>query len=194
MFHTQKLHVRYTHHTISRNFSFHCLQLFVHSYTYFSSSFSRVHSLFESNTSFSLHETTSKKERYSSKTMKDTSKVIIGATLVMVVTLAFVVALILVLLDELYCSLLLHRHKLKNKNTRTLTNTKTTLTNVSSPSQSHSPQNSLLLHHHKTLPTFTHKVFSNLQETFFFLAWKIIPKNNKTNFIKLSTFKHMMNH
>ncbi|KAL5079683.1 hypothetical protein RYX36_008104 [Vicia faba] len=74
--------------------------------------------------------------------MKDTSKVIIGATLVMVVTLAFVVALILVLLAELYCSLLLHRHKLKNKNTRTLTNTKTTLTNVSSPSQSHSPQNS----------------------------------------------------
>ncbi|KAI5441872.1 hypothetical protein KIW84_011071, partial [Lathyrus oleraceus] len=83
-----------------------------------------------------------KKERFSSKTMKDTSKVIIGATLVMVVTLAFVIALILVLLAELYCSLLLHRHKLKNKNTQTLTNTKTTLTNVSSPSQSHSPQNS----------------------------------------------------
>lgn len=75
--------------------------------------------------------------------MKDTSKVIIGATLVMVVTLAFVIALILVLLAELYCSLLLHRHKLKNKNThQTLTNTKTTLTNVSSPSHSHSPQNS----------------------------------------------------
>ncbi|XP_058727271.1 uncharacterized protein LOC131598702 [Vicia villosa] len=77
--------------------------------------------------------------------MKDTSKVIIGATLVMVVTLAFVIALILVLLAELYCSLLLHRHKLKNKNThQTLTNTKTTLTSVSSPSQSHShsPQNS----------------------------------------------------
>ncbi|CAK8534054.1 unnamed protein product [Lathyrus sativus] len=80
--------------------------------------------------------------------MKDTSKVIIGATLVMVVTLAFVIALILVLLAELYCSLLLHRHKLKNNNTQTLTNAKTTLTNVSPPShshshsQSHSPQNS----------------------------------------------------
>jgi hypothetical protein len=66
--------------------------------------------------------------------MKDTSKVIIGVTLVMVITLAFVIALILVLLAELYCSLLLRRHKLKNKNTnthQTLNNTKTTLTNVS---------------------------------------------------------------
>ncbi|KEH27096.1 hypothetical protein MtrunA17_Chr6g0485411 [Medicago truncatula] len=77
--------------------------------------------------------------------MKDTSKVIIGVTLVMVVTLAFVIALILVLLFELYCSLLLRRHKLKNQNNNTQTlnnsNSTTTLTNVSSPS--HATQNSL---------------------------------------------------
>jgi len=75
--------------------------------------------------------------------MKDTSKVIIGVTLVMVVTLAFVIALILVLLFELYCSLLLRRHKLKNQNTQTLNNSNSTatLTNVSSPS--HATQHSL---------------------------------------------------
>jgi len=79
--------------------------------------------------------------------MKDTSKVIIGVTLVMVVTLAFVIALILVLLFELYCSLLLRRHKLKNQNNNTNTqtlnnsNSTTTLTNVSSPS--HATQHSL---------------------------------------------------
>ncbi|KAK8682875.1 hypothetical protein V6N13_038956 [Hibiscus sabdariffa] len=50
--------------------------------------------------------------------MKGASKVIMGATLVMVVTLAIVLALILVLLAELYCSLLLRhrrsRSQLKN--------------------------------------------------------------------------------
>ncbi|XP_018500883.2 LOW QUALITY PROTEIN: uncharacterized protein LOC103938854 [Pyrus x bretschneideri] len=45
--------------------------------------------------------------------MKGTSKVIMGATLVMVVTLAIVVGLILVLLAELYCSLLLRRRQHK---------------------------------------------------------------------------------
>ncbi|PQM39311.1 mucin-17 [Prunus yedoensis var. nudiflora] len=45
--------------------------------------------------------------------MKGTSKVIMGATLVMVVSLAIVLGLILVLLAELYCSLLLRRRQLK---------------------------------------------------------------------------------
>ncbi|XP_054789320.1 uncharacterized protein LOC129294852 [Prosopis cineraria] len=43
--------------------------------------------------------------------MKGTSKVIMGATLVMVITLAVVLGLILVLLAELYCSLLLRRRR-----------------------------------------------------------------------------------
>ncbi|CAN6540939.1 unnamed protein product [Malus baccata var. baccata] len=46
--------------------------------------------------------------------MKGTSKVIMGATLVMVVTLAIVLGLILVLLAELYCSLLLCRRQHKS--------------------------------------------------------------------------------
>ncbi|XP_044472450.1 uncharacterized protein LOC123201062 [Mangifera indica] len=61
--------------------------------------------------------------------MKSTSKVIIGATLVMVVSLAIVLALILVLLIELYCSLLLRRRRLRNTNS----NTTTTINNL--PSQ-----------------------------------------------------------
>ncbi|KAJ4708438.1 putative Transmembrane protein [Melia azedarach] len=57
--------------------------------------------------------------------MKGTSKVIMGATLVMVVSLAIVLGLVLVLLVELYCSLLLRRR-------RQLRNTPTTTTNTSS--------------------------------------------------------------
>ncbi|QCD92110.1 hypothetical protein DEO72_LG5g171 [Vigna unguiculata] len=49
--------------------------------------------------------------------MKPTSKFIMAATLVMVVTLAIVLGLILVLLAELYCSLLLHRRHLRKKTT-----------------------------------------------------------------------------
>ncbi|CAN6699535.1 unnamed protein product [Malus baccata var. baccata] len=45
--------------------------------------------------------------------MKGTSKVIMGATLVMVVSLAIVLGLILVLLAELYCSLFLSRRQHK---------------------------------------------------------------------------------
>ncbi|KAM7258382.1 hypothetical protein ACFE04_014123 [Oxalis oulophora] len=45
--------------------------------------------------------------------MKGSSKVIMGATLVMVVSLAIVLGLILVLLAELYCSLLLRRRRLR---------------------------------------------------------------------------------
>ncbi|WCJ42452.1 hypothetical protein M5689_023260 [Euphorbia peplus] len=43
--------------------------------------------------------------------MKGASKVIMGATLVMVVTLAIVLGLVLVLLAELYCTLLLRRRR-----------------------------------------------------------------------------------
>ncbi|GMN50515.1 hypothetical protein TIFTF001_019676 [Ficus carica] len=55
--------------------------------------------------------------------MKDTSKVIMGATLVMVVSLALVLGLILVLLAELYCSLLLRRRQLRNSTTNATTTT-----------------------------------------------------------------------
>ncbi|KAI4347133.1 hypothetical protein L6164_007976 [Bauhinia variegata] len=54
--------------------------------------------------------------------MKGTSKVIMGATLVMVVSLAVVLGLILVLLAELYCSLLLRRRRqLRNTNSNSNT-------------------------------------------------------------------------
>lgn len=51
--------------------------------------------------------------------MKGTSKVIMGATLVMVVSLALVLGLVLVLLAELYCSLLLRRRQLRITTTNT---------------------------------------------------------------------------
>ncbi|KAK7319997.1 hypothetical protein RJT34_04726 [Clitoria ternatea] len=63
--------------------------------------------------------------------MKGTSRVIMGATLVMVVTLAVVLSLIFVLLAELYCSLLLRRRHLRNNNTTTQPTT--TRANPSSP-------------------------------------------------------------
>ncbi|KAJ0090554.1 hypothetical protein Patl1_13225 [Pistacia atlantica] len=53
--------------------------------------------------------------------MKGTSKVIMGATLAMVVSLAIVLGLILVLLVELYCSLLLRRRQLRNNTSNTTT-------------------------------------------------------------------------
>ena len=74
--------------------------------------------------------------------MKGTSKVIMGATLVMVVSLAVVLGLILVLLAELYCSLLLRRRQLRNTNSATIPTafqTATTRANVS-PSQALHPQ------------------------------------------------------
>ncbi|XP_057506395.1 uncharacterized protein LOC130789610 [Actinidia eriantha] len=71
--------------------------------------------------------------------MKDgTSRVIIGATLVMVGTLAIVLGLILVLLFELYCSLLLRCRRLP---TTTSNPTATaTATPNSSSSHTHQPQ------------------------------------------------------
>lgn len=76
--------------------------------------------------------------------MKGTSKFIMGATLVMVVSLAIVLGLILVLLAELYCSLLLRRRQLRRKtNTIPISTTQTTTTisnHASSPS--HTPQHS----------------------------------------------------
>ncbi|CAJ1936948.1 unnamed protein product [Sphenostylis stenocarpa] len=52
--------------------------------------------------------------------MNGTSKVIMGATLVMVVTLAGVIVLIFVLLAELYCSLLLRRRHRRNSNSNNI--------------------------------------------------------------------------
>ncbi|XVF88521.1 hypothetical protein PTKIN_Ptkin19aG0057100 [Pterospermum kingtungense] len=72
--------------------------------------------------------------------MKGASKVIIGATLVMVVSLAIILALILVLLAELYCSLLLRRRR-QLKESTSASNTTTAViaaashaNNTSSPS------------------------------------------------------------
>ncbi|QHO43008.1 uncharacterized protein DS421_5g159130 [Arachis hypogaea] len=53
--------------------------------------------------------------------MKATSKMIMGATLVTVLSLAIVLALILVLLAELYCSLLLRRRHPRTNTTTTTT-------------------------------------------------------------------------
>ncbi|RDX61710.1 hypothetical protein CR513_60036, partial [Mucuna pruriens] len=66
--------------------------------------------------------------------MKGTSKFIMGATLVMVVTLAIVLGLILVLLAELYCSLLLRRRQLRKTNTIPMSTT-----TINSASSSHTP-------------------------------------------------------
>ncbi|XP_020233258.1 putative proline-rich receptor-like protein kinase PERK11 [Cajanus cajan] len=76
--------------------------------------------------------------------MKGTSKFIMGATLAMVVSLAIVLGLILVLLAELYCSLLLRRRK-TNSNTNTNTipiSTTQTTTTISSAPPSHTPPHS----------------------------------------------------
>ncbi|KAL5572675.1 hypothetical protein UlMin_022272 [Ulmus minor] len=77
--------------------------------------------------------------------MKGTSKVIMGATLVMVVSLAMVLGLILVLLAELYCSLLLRRRQLRISHPDTATPTATTVPETanssSSPAPSSQPQN-----------------------------------------------------
>ncbi|GLT98586.1 hypothetical protein SLE2022_160850 [Rubroshorea leprosula] len=71
--------------------------------------------------------------------MKGASKVIMGVTLVMVVSLAIVLGLILVLLADLYCSLLLRRRKMRkstsNNNLPTTVAVVTTVTNASSPTQ-----------------------------------------------------------
>ncbi|KAG5142220.1 hypothetical protein JHK82_017915 [Glycine max] len=74
--------------------------------------------------------------------MKGTSKFIMGATLVMVVSLVIVLGLILVLLAELYCSLLLRRRQLRKKtNTIPISTTQTTTT-IPNSSPSHTPQHS----------------------------------------------------
>lgn len=73
--------------------------------------------------------------------MKGTSKVIMGATLIMVVTLAVVLGLILVLLTELYCSLLLRRRRhLRASATASAAAATTIRTNASSSSPTSHPQ------------------------------------------------------
>ncbi|KAL9330175.1 hypothetical protein ACSQ67_005178 [Phaseolus vulgaris] len=72
--------------------------------------------------------------------MKGTSRVIMGATLVMVVTLAVVLVLIFVLLADLYCSLLLRRRHRRNSNSNnTIPNVSTqpTAAGATSASPSH---------------------------------------------------------
>ncbi|KAJ8769508.1 hypothetical protein K2173_004253 [Erythroxylum novogranatense] len=68
--------------------------------------------------------------------MKGTSKVIMGATLVMVVTLAIVLGLVLVLLAELYCTLLVRRRQLRFAPSSATASTNTTVpiaTTITSP-------------------------------------------------------------
>lgn len=67
--------------------------------------------------------------RRRTETMKGSSKVIVGATLIMVVCLALVLGLVLVLLAELYCSLLLRRRQLR----RTASSSKSNMATNSLP-------------------------------------------------------------
>ncbi|XP_050217063.1 uncharacterized protein LOC126667950 [Mercurialis annua] len=76
--------------------------------------------------------------------MKGASKVIMGATLVMVVSLAIVLGLVLVLLAELYCTLLLRRRRLRVTSSDPTTTTvipASPLTNISSPETLQSQNN-----------------------------------------------------
>lgn len=75
--------------------------------------------------------------REEKKKMKGASKVIMGATLVMVVSLAIVLALVLVLLAELYCNLLLRRRRLRKTFNNTAAST-TTTTITASPTTNNS--------------------------------------------------------
>ncbi|KAJ7973877.1 putative Transmembrane protein [Quillaja saponaria] len=72
--------------------------------------------------------------------MKGTSKAIMGATLAMVVSLAIVLGLILVLLAELYCSLLFRRRQLRNttSNTSPTATTATPATTATANTSQHS--------------------------------------------------------
>ncbi|KAK7364046.1 hypothetical protein VNO80_12385 [Phaseolus coccineus] len=91
----------------------------------------------------------SKTKLLKEKKMKGTSKFIMGTTLVMVVSLAIVLGLILVLLAELYCSLLFHRRQLRKKtnaNTIPISTTQATTTTSNAP-PSHTP--------HSPSPPFT---------------------------------------
>uniref|UniRef100_A0A5B6YIL6 Uncharacterized protein n=1 Tax=Davidia involucrata TaxID=16924 RepID=A0A5B6YIL6_DAVIN len=75
--------------------------------------------------------------------MKGTSKVIMGATLIMVVSLAIVLGLVLVLLAELYCSLLLRRRQLRTTTSSTTAAAAAiaaTTTTTDSSSQPQQPQ------------------------------------------------------
>ncbi|KAE8658134.1 Ras-related small GTP-binding family protein [Hibiscus syriacus] len=74
--------------------------------------------------------------------MKGASKVIMGATLVMVVTLAVVLALILVLLAELYCSLLLRRRRSRSQLKHTTADTTTAPTTPTITESTTSPLSS----------------------------------------------------
>lgn len=72
--------------------------------------------------------------------MKGSSKVIMGATLVMVVTLAIVLGLVLVLLIELYCSLLLRRRRhLRTNSSSSSTDTTHPTTTISSSTDAAEP-------------------------------------------------------
>lgn len=94
------------------------------------------------------------RRKKNSKKMKGTSKVIMGATLVMAASLAIVLGLILVFLAELYCFLLLRRRQLKSSATTptpTPTNTTTTpssssLCSVYAQGVLHAPTNFLFPH------------------------------------------------
>lgn len=81
--------------------------------------------------------------------MKGTSKVIMGATLVMLVSLAMVLGLILVLLAELYCSLLLRRRQLRLSSTSNTASAVPTAASIATESSSNS---SLQPQEHSTTP------------------------------------------
>ncbi|KAB2019565.1 hypothetical protein E1A91_D07G005000v1 [Gossypium mustelinum] len=83
--------------------------------------------------------------------MKGTSKVIMGATLVMAASLAIVLGIILVFLAELYCFLCLRRRQLKSSatpptNTTTTASSSSSLSSVYAQGVLHAPTNFLFPH------------------------------------------------
>ncbi|XAR66987.1 hypothetical protein NMG60_11013391 [Bertholletia excelsa] len=78
--------------------------------------------------------------------MKDSSRVILGATLVIVLILAMVLGLVLVLVAELYCSLL-RRRKLRSGTSVTAQSATTSATATVPPDPSFSPPLRQLRHH-----------------------------------------------
>lgn len=104
--------------------------------TLLSPSFSTPPHIYRLPFKFQLLHRESESERARERKMQGTSKVILGATLIMVVSLAIVLGLILVLLAELYCSLLLRRRRLRVAPPTTTSNSTNPVTTAINTSES----------------------------------------------------------
>lgn len=116
--------------------------------------------------------------------MRATSKVIMGATLVMVVCLAIVLGLVLVLLAELYCTLLLRRKRHRLSSDLTTTTTFHSAVVATSPAindNSSSPQLSAQPNHSPSLPLASYYAQGVLQAPRSFLYPAISCKEDKVS-------------